>query len=111
MRPPNILTDGYPSRTLTYTCTDLPQSIAEDELFFEGKPALTMFISCEMANARITFGDSDPDSTLHIGHALYSYNTEWIRSSKAIRTFQFCNALAGQQTDALIHITLFFDRQ
>jgi len=112
MRPPNLLLFGYPSRTLSYTCTAVPQSIPAAELIFEGKPVIAMLFSCEFNSARFTFGDSDPDPVTFVGHMIYpGYTLEFIESSKAIRTFQFCDAAVGQQLHSRMHITLFFEKQ
>ena len=112
MRPSYLDLDGYPSRTISRLCDDNPQSIPAAELTFENKPVIAMLISSETANCRYTFGDAIPDSTLQVGHTMFpGYILLFMRNSKAIRTFQFCNALAGQQQNAIMHITLFFEKQ
>ena len=112
MKPPYLELEGYPSRTISIVCTDLPQTIPVAELIFEGNPVISMLVSCESNTARFTFGDVTPDITAQVGHTLFpGYFYLLLRSSKAVRTFQFCNANAAPQVNAIIHITLFFERQ
>ena len=112
MLPPNLDLVGYPSRTISILCTDTPQSIPTAELTFEGKPVVHMLISSEDGDARFTFGDATPAQATKTGHVIFPrYTYIYVLNSKAIRTFQFINADAGQANDAIMHITLFFERQ
>ena len=113
MRPPYLNIDGYPSRTYSLTCTDQAEPLPSDAFVFEGQYAYAALISCESGDVRIAFGDTIAVQADQHGHVLSSYfNTLlFISGSKAVRTLTFCNALAGQQFDGIIHITLFFERQ
>jgi len=112
MRPAYMILMGFPSRTISIPCTDLPQSIPEVELVFETKPVIAMLFSHENGDVRYTFGDTAPDQTTPVGHVTSYFSIPiYVANPKAVRTFQFCNALVGQQLNAIMHITLFFEIQ
>jgi len=108
MRPPHAIIDGYPSRTISITTTDVAQSIPAAELRYNGAPVIGALVSCEDENVRFTVGDATPDAATQVGHIIQN-EWEWVRlhGSKAVRTFQFVSA--ALQTAGIIHITLEFE--
>jgi len=111
MRPPLLDIIGYPSRTISIECSDNPQEIPNNQLTYNGMPVAQMLISCEINYVRFTMGDATPNIVNAVGHIMDPYyEFIFIKNSKAISTFQFCNGIAGQQQNSILHVTLFFER-
>lgn len=100
---------GFPSRTISITCTNVPQSIPDPQFTQGGRPVIAMLLSCEDNGIRFTFGDADPDIGNQVGHTLYpGYDFVRLENSAMVRTFQVCNAITD--LTAVAHITLEFER-
>jgi hypothetical protein len=101
------ITAGTPQPTFKMTGTDASQGLTAAELVHPGdsnRSPVGAVITVEDNSLRFTVGGVDASLTL--GHLREPKNVIYLECLQAIKTFEFINAVAGQ--DAVIMVTVGF---
>lgn len=118
MRSPALKLYGFPSLTLSLTCTDEPQYLPEDELTrdinlpLHKTHAILAIITCEIGNVRWTVGYGEPPSVVPArGHILVANSLPVIlEGNELLSSFRFLNATTDPQEYSILHVSIFFER-
>lgn len=95
-----IVIDGVPGETAIITCYDAYGELAQTAYTRDGNRAIAMTITCEGHDIRFTLGDTFPiQGALGVGrgHVLFAGQSMKLNNPRAIQSFRFIQAAAGQQ--------------
>ena len=91
---------GYPGNTTKITVSDTATQIDSNLVTRNGQPAVGLFVTCEDNDVRVTWGGTDPSTTL--GHLLVTGQSLKLNNEEAIRNFKYINKSAGSNGTLMV---------